>query len=247
MGISQPYHRICRPFSDGYYSGHDRYIDSPEYAVSPESSIRAFLLIQKDLLTLFDYVEPSDINLKSYSYRINELIIRACIEIEANCKSILIENGYHKNPNDFSMSDYQKINTSHRLSSYKAVIPYWTGKKTVRSPYSSWKKNKPLKWYQTYNTIKHSRHKFFNLANLDTALDSICGLLIILSSQFYTHDFSSSPVLLSISGPVDGSETAIGDYFRIFFPTDWPKRLRYNFDWANLPEVERAFQNYDYN
>jgi hypothetical protein len=34
-----------------------------------------------------DYVEPADQNLNTYSFRIHELLMRACIEVEANCKA----------------------------------------------------------------------------------------------------------------------------------------------------------------
>lgn len=54
--------------------------------------MRAFLLVQKDLQELFDYVEPADKKLCCYSYRIHELLMRTCIEVKANCKAILSEN-----------------------------------------------------------------------------------------------------------------------------------------------------------
>jgi hypothetical protein len=46
------------------------YVYHPKFAVAPEQYVRAFELIQKDLIELFDYVAPSDINLVCYSYRI---------------------------------------------------------------------------------------------------------------------------------------------------------------------------------
>ena len=73
--------------------------------------IRAFLLIQKDLLELFDYVEPADQNLDCYSYRIHELHMRACIEVEAHCKAILSENNYvnpDKSSEWWNVKDYRK-------------------------------------------------------------------------------------------------------------------------------------------
>ena len=94
---------------DGQYSegGKWEYIKHPKYANSPEQYIRAFLLLQKDLQLLFDYVEPSEINLTCYSYRIHELLLRACVEVEANCKAILLENGYQKDA-EMNMTDYKK-------------------------------------------------------------------------------------------------------------------------------------------
>ena len=88
MAITRPFFRTCRPFADGEYeSEHSAYIRHPLYAKSPEHYTRAFLLIEKDVQTLFDYVEPADQNLHCYSFRIHELLLRTCVEIEANFKA----------------------------------------------------------------------------------------------------------------------------------------------------------------
>ncbi len=80
----------------GRNSGYSRwaYIKDKDYANDPAQYIRAFSIIQTDLERLFEYVEPSPESLLSYSYRIHELIMRICIEIEANFKAILSENIY---------------------------------------------------------------------------------------------------------------------------------------------------------
>lgn len=81
----------------------------------------------KDLQELFDYVEPADKNLECFSYRIHALLLRACVEVEANCKAILKENGYWK-AKDMNMNDdYRKIDSTHMLSSYQVRVPNWGG------------------------------------------------------------------------------------------------------------------------
>jgi len=95
MAINRPYRRTCRQFVDGTYKG-SLYVKHPSFAQSPEHYVRAFLLILKDFQELFYYVEPADKNLSCYSYRIHALLLRACVEVEANCKAILKENGYSK-------------------------------------------------------------------------------------------------------------------------------------------------------
>src|SRR5262245_2566545 len=89
MAVSKPFRRTVRQWTDGPYSeeGRSRYIDHPRFAEAREHYIRGFLLIQKDLQTLFDYVEPSDHNLHCHSFRIHELLLRTCVEVEANCKA----------------------------------------------------------------------------------------------------------------------------------------------------------------
>jgi hypothetical protein len=244
MIIDRPYRRIYRQFVNGKNSEW-AYVTHPKYANSPEQYIRAFLLLQKDLQLLFDYIEPADNNLKCYSYRVHELLLRACIEIEANFKAILFENGFTKR-GDTNMDDYKKIETSHRLSSYQIIIPVWHGQGNIRTPFAAWKEGKPLPWYQAYNQTKHDRHEAFSMATFENMLDAVCGLVIVLSSQFWTHEFSASDMLLSWDGPDDSTEFAIGGYFRIKFPSDWPEEHRYNFKWQELKTEEDPFVSFDY-
>jgi len=249
MTIKKPYHRNCRQFVDGHYSegGRWQYMVHPDYAKSPEHYVRAFLLIQKDLQTLFDYVEPADVNMDCYSYRIHELLMRTCMEVEANCKAILKENIYSKEKY-LNMGDYKKLNVTHGLSSYKVRLPIWDGVSHIRQPFGNWADNEPLVWYSAYNSTKHDRHNEFKNANFKNLIDAVCGLLVILSSQFHTNDFSPGPTLLACEGGYhnDGMECAIGDYFRINFPNDWPKEDRYDFNWQNIQDEQHLFQKINY-
>ncbi len=246
MSINRPYRRTCRPFTDGNYGGNGswQYMMHPKYAQSPERYVRSFLLLLKDLQELFDYIEPADENLKCYSFRIHSLLLRTCVEIEANCKAILKENGYSiKNMN---MRDYKKINTTHRLSSYQVKVPYWNGVKDIRNPFSAWSTGSALPWYEAYNTTKHDRYAGFKEATFEHLIDAYCGLLVILSAQFERNDFAPRNTLLAIHGPKDGMESGIGDFFRVKFPDDWPMDLRYDFDWQQLKGEPDPFQTVDY-
>ena len=250
MGIDRPYKRTCRQFVGGdYTSGGWTYVLHPKYAQSPSHYIRAFLLLQKEIQNLFDYVEPADINLACYSYRIHSLLLRACVEVEANCKAILKENGYSKK-GDMNMGDYKKINHTHRLSSYEVKIPYWNGSKNIRTPFSNWSTDNSLPWYEAYNASKHDRLAEFERATFDHLLDACCGVLIVLSAQFETNDFAPGNVLMALSGSSDGTndgmESGIGDYFRVKFPNDWPEELQYDFDWKTIKDEPDPFQTFDY-
>ena len=220
------------------------YVLHPKFAKEPEHYVRAFALIQKDLHELFDYIEPSDVNLECYSYRIHELHMRTCIEIEANCRAILIENDYPKTKN-LVMDDYRKLESTHRLSSYDVMLPVWRGIRNQWQPFAAWRSNGVLTWYQAYNAAKHDRHDQFPKANFRNLLDSICGLVVLLSAQFHTWDFSpASPTLAlgGFGGPPKGFELAIGGYFLVRFPTDWPQEGQYDFDWQSLKSEQDPFQ-----
>lgn len=247
MPIQRPYFRTCRQFTNGSYadSGKWRYIVDPRFAQSPEHCVRPFLMLLRDMQLLFDYVEPSDANRQCYSFRIQELLFRACIEVEANCKAILSQNGYARD-GDWNMSDYKKIEASHHLSSYEVTLPIWHGKFANRAPFAAWATGGSLAWYGAYNATKHDRHNEFQKATFEQMIDALCGLLAILSSQFHTQDFAPGASYLVTEGPNDGTEAAIGGYMRIRFPNDWPQAERYDFDWEVLEREAEPFQRYDY-
>jgi hypothetical protein len=173
----------------------------PLFAQSPEHYVRAFLIMLKDLQELFDYVEPSDKNLACYSYRIHALLLRACVEVEANCKAILKENGYSKS-GDWDMRDYRKIEKTHLLSSYEVRVPNWSGVKATRSPFSAWSAGSSLPWYQAYNTTKHDRHSEFEKATFEHLIDASCGLLVLLSAQLRPTTSLPGPLCSPRRGPV---------------------------------------------
>jgi hypothetical protein len=245
MAIRRPLRRTCRQFADGSYSkgDHWKYILHPKFAQSPAQYIRAFLLLQEDLQRLFQYVEPSDINLPTYSFRIQELLLRTCVEVEANCKAILAENGYSK-PGHWDMSDYKKIEDSHFVSAYTIKYPAWQGSSDLRQPFSAWSTGGSLLWYSAYNTTKHDRHITFHQATFQHLTDAMGGLVVLLSAQFWTHEFAPTDWLLTFGGPQDGMDTAIGGYFRVRFPSTWPQEKRYDFNWQQLESESDPFDEY---
>ncbi|SGZ09705.1 Putative uncharacterized protein [Moritella viscosa] len=249
MSISKPYKRTARIFEDGSYSngGKWQYILNPAYASNPQNYIRAFLLIQDDLKTIFNYIEPSYINRRVYSHRINELLLRTCVEVEANCKAILQENGYEQS-GYWNMGDYKKIEQSHFLSKFEIKIPNWHGQNSVRTPFKKWESNDKLPWYEAYHATKHDRYANFCEANLDNLLDAICGLAVIIASQFIDYDFSPAGESLGINsgGPCDGFSSSIGGFFRIKFPEDVAQNQRYGFDHNYIDFENDIFQEYPY-
>ncbi|HFQ5091664.1 TPA: hypothetical protein ACGUUT_004464 [Vibrio vulnificus] len=247
--IDKPYKRTCRVFSDNSYgnSGKGEYIKHPLYADAPAQYIRAYLLLQKDLIELFDYVEPSDQNLNTHSFRIHELLMRFCVEIEANCTAILKENGYVSSSANLNMGDYKKIEQSHYLSTYEVMVPNWHGVKGIRKPFSKWASGGGLDWYQAYNKTKHDRHGNFHQATLDTLIDAACGLCALISAQFWTYSFTSSDYLITISGnEVDGFESAIGEFFRVKFPQSIPTEKMYSFTADDIDNGRDIFQKFHY-
>lgn len=227
------------------------YLLHKRYASDPRHYVRAYLLLQRDVLDLFSYVEPSDKNLQTYSHRIQQLLMRACVEIEANLTAIFRDNQYIP-ARRLTIFHYRLVEFSHRLSSYQVRIPGWSGDAGVRSPFANWKVDHSLDWYEAYNKSKHNRHDNFALATFDALIDAFCALNVLLSAQFYDEDYSSSSKSLGISGPEyfyegdDGMEPSIGGVLRIAFPQDWPQEERYEFKWSDLRSMDDPFINFNY-
>lgn len=164
-----PFHRCYRPLVKRVNSGSGeyRYLQDDDYAQKPYMFTRAFEELQSDLKEVFSFVEPTYNNRKTYSYKIQQLFIRVCIELEANFKEILKENKYSKDESRWVISDYWKIDVSHKLSDYSVIMPTWEGKGKVFTPFAGWKTSPTLNWYRAYQRTKHSRAAKLNEANLE--------------------------------------------------------------------------------
>jgi hypothetical protein len=230
--------------NEHYPGGPFSYVHHPAFAKEPQMYIRGFLLLQKDLEQLFEYIEPSDQNLLCYSFRVYELLLRSCVEVEANCKAILLENAYRRSGN-LTMKDYRKIEASHRLSGYEVKLPYWLGAQRIRRPFALWAEGKSLAWYQAYNEAKHNRSEGFAEATLEHAVDAVCAVLVLLSAQFHDEDFIRDTVVAG--SPSDAFDYAIGGYFVVRYPF-WMPEDRYDMlDWPVKGITEDdPFQNFPY-
>ncbi len=243
MSITKPYFRIFRPGND-----------IPSYPVDARNAdncatlCRALTLLEQDLKTLFEFVEPCDENLHTFSHRIYELILRASTEFETNAKEILSANRYTRTANEsLNIFDYHRIDQATRLSDFRVEIEIWRPSKKVIAPFSEWKKGPRLSWYKAYNDVKHNRHHRFHDANLENAVTSICAVAVILYCQFDFYTF--------ISHRADQVTIPVGDdrfahfsdtIFRVVKPTDWPDDQRYSFNWEQIKADPEPFQKYDF-
>lgn len=141
MGHSKPFYRNVRGVRPGKNSGYSgrAFIEDPEYARNPGHFTRALLLIIGDLRSIFEFVEPSAEGASAYSYRIHALLMRTCIEIEANFKAILEANSFTPPRGQLNIRDFRRIDATHHLSSYEAVLPIWSGGSPIFRPFEAWR------------------------------------------------------------------------------------------------------------
>lgn len=204
------------------------------------------MMIHKDLAHILEYVQADNRNGSVFGYRIHELLMRTCVECEANFKAILQENSFTKSGR-WTMREYSRVDHSHRLSDYQVFLPSWRGTMGEFCPFGAWKEGKPLPWYEAYNGSKHDRHESLSSANLQMLIQAVGGLLVLLISQFNNEDYSGLPEGLAIGGPsLYKWDATIGDLFRISRPDNWTEDQFYDFDWKELKGLIDPFQKFDY-
>lgn len=244
-----PYHRCYRPLVRRVNSraSEYHYLQDDDYAKKPYMFTRAFEELQNELKIIFTFVEPSYQNRKTYSYKIQQLFIKICIELEANFKAIFKENQYSKAEKSWTIKDYWKIDRSHRLSDYQVIMPTWEGGSKTFAPFEEWKKSPNLNWFRAFQRTKHSRAEKLNEANLENLMNAFCALFVVLSSQFKTEDYSTGPIVLSVNGSDTyfGGDFGIGDMLKPIFP-EWPEEEKYDVQWCDVYDNPDRFRRFDY-
>jgi len=249
VALNKPYYRIIRPFkadSTQYTEGSSpHYPTDSKYASDRIELCRAYQLIEKDLLHLFEYINPCDDNLKVYSHRTYELLLRTATEFETNCKRILEVNGYNCSKY-LNMMDYFKIHQASKLGDYKINLLLWHPTPKTFQPFQEWAKGShSLSWYQAYNNVKHDRNKNFGDASLENVLTAISGLYAILFSQFFIFTkIGSEPLMYNEDSY--GISSHDGEIFRVVPCKDWQPKECYDFDWEKIKNDDEPFKKFSF-
>tara|TARA_Y100001972_G_scaffold121316_1_gene165167 strand:- start:4390 stop:5385 length:996 start_codon:yes stop_codon:yes gene_type:complete len=153
--------------------------------VVSKSKLAVELLFER-LIELFNYVEPQKSNLDVFGFKIRELILLSCMEVESSFKAILRAHSYLKEADRLSTKDYIKLLDPLKLDHYQVQLIHYPEIGIV-NPFSSWdkkKESKSLPWYYAYNMTKHNREEHLRYAKLSHAIESVCAAVILLCSQF---------------------------------------------------------------
>jgi hypothetical protein len=226
-------------------SMRDSYVTDPRYAEDRIDLVRAYHLLEKDLYTIFDFVEPTDQNLSCYSHQLYALLLRASTEFETNARAVLKANGYSK-PGSLNIEDYFKVNAASRLNEYEVTIPVWRGSYAKLKPLDAWSRGHRLPWYQSYNAAKHDRFGNFSSASLENSIQAVAGVFCILFSQFnyLSFDPNHSPSMYDISDSGVWSHDACK--LAIEPPKSWTSADQYDFDWKILGSQSASFQKFPF-
>lgn len=261
MPLSKPFLRIYRPIRNRKYD----YVKDDLYAENRYQLIRAYLNIERKLKEIFDYIEPAKGNLSVFSFELYGLFLRACAEVELNCKAIMESNGVNKK--QFSMNDYVKLDKSSKLSKYrleykklrfvdnnivryesKVLCPFEQFEIYLNATQKDGISPSP-KWYSEYNEVKHNREQNFEMATLDNCMMAVAAILVLLYSQF-------GPYYTNVSGERGVYWDVLEDYYEPPFlanvifalqaPT-WDEQDCYDFDWSALRADPHPFELFPFN
>lgn len=258
MSLAKPYFRIWRDGGNTLY-GDERffpYILDHRYCQERTSLCRAYKMIEQDLAILFEYIEPCDTNRLTYSHRTFELMLRACTEFEANCKGILLANGYSPTKKNgttrlsgkWNIDDYRKINEAIKLSDYKVHLQSWHPHPLQLQPFRDWQATpcESLGWYKAYNEAKHNRDTKFEQSNIENTIKAIAGLLCILFAQFNVHaTYPYRPAEMIYSKDESGMQGLEGSMFNIT-PPIWTTSDSYDFDWKALKLETQPYAKFSF-
>jgi hypothetical protein len=134
-------------------------------------------------------VHPMDSNLNTFGHEIRNVLILACMEVEAQCKAVLRAHGIDGK----NTEDYVKLATPMRLSEFTVECPYYPWMPAMR-PFRTWHSgmkspSQNLAWYNAYNNVKHDRESNFREASLARAFEALAGFFVMLCAQ-YGWDFA---------------------------------------------------------
>ncbi|WP_440222061.1 hypothetical protein ACQQ2N_13320 [Dokdonella sp. MW10] len=148
-----------------------------------------FIALEEDLERASRYVELVEDNEKTYSLEFVHLLFAAAAEVE----TVMVLLCHLFDPK----SEASKF--SHCVKPLREAFPeMWREKVVVPrfgltlQPWDEWrKKNKTPFWWQSYNHVKHARHKSFAEATMKNAVNAMAALYLVtleLSCRERTHD-----------------------------------------------------------
>lgn len=156
-------------------------------------------LLNEQLGTTANYVEPDKDNYGTYSTTYTNILLSACSEIEVVTKlicQIIDPDTDYLSPEVPNKSGTKMVKNMIGMEKLSGVLlkrfPHIhqakaeiINKHEMIYPFECWKEeNCELPWWRAYNMVKHYRHQFFNNATLENTLNSVAAL-IILNSYLY--------------------------------------------------------------
>lgn len=154
-----------------------------------------FLLIEKEMIKTFEYVEPNYNNLSTNSIRFASIIREACNLFELVSKEVYIKLFEVSEQKRLNIYDYLSLDKIINFSDKCLSSPYIPAMQDDRHkllPFKElmdWNKTSHINkrfipvWWDVYNKIKHSNEGIDN-ATFENALLSVGAVYVLINSIF---------------------------------------------------------------
>ncbi|MEQ1754689.1 MAG: hypothetical protein ABL973_11210 [Micropepsaceae bacterium] len=181
----QYYPRIARP---GDQHPHEAPGTNP--GIHMERNLVAMAVGQLTALTrqldrICRTIHPSIETFDTYGHDIRNLLILACTEIEMYWRGVLVANGVIKTR--FSTNEYVGLLHAMKLNEYAVSFPQYPWLEPI-APFKEWgstiRPTQDLRWYDSYNAIKHDRENQFSKATLLHAFEALGACYIMMAASF---------------------------------------------------------------
>ena len=160
-------------------------------------------VLTRQLDRICQTVHPTPQTFETFGHDIRNLLILSCTEVEAHWRGVLKANGVQKKR--FTTVDFVRLLPTMKLDEYAVSFPSYPWLQAVQ-PYKGWGSSgnptQDIKWYDSYNAVKHDREAEFEKATLRHAFEAISACVIMMVAQF---------------GPLEGAYSSAEplSYFRV--------------------------------
>lgn len=145
--------------------------------------------LERELTELADLIHFDDGQLKVYSIKISELLLRTVVEIESVVKELYFLNGGTKTDDKdlyFDTDCIELIETKWKLSKKQVLVSaynfyFLNDENKILTPlYKANKRGSSSSdWQKAYQSVKHNRAKNLTSGNLKNLIRSMAGLYIL--------------------------------------------------------------------
>lgn len=143
--------------------------------------------LEEELIELSNNIHVDDNQLKVYSMKIAEMLIRVAVEVESIAKELYFQNGGDK-PDDnqlfFDTDCLSYLNEKWILSKKKIQVVFGQfyfdiDENKILTPLEKAHLRGKEKWIKAYQGIKHNRRNSLKNANLKNLIPALAGLFIL--------------------------------------------------------------------
>jgi len=141
--------------------------------------------LEEQLVDFLDVVPVHEQNLKTWSPKLATIMVESCGLIDSVFRYFSPETpkvrGKIKKRDDLVFGDYSKLYKNLLL--FKRKVIFLARPPEYRIPFNDWRdSSKVPEWWAIYNKLKHNRlEKIFD-ANLENAINSLAGSLLVITA-----------------------------------------------------------------